>query len=673
MRKLIFLLLLGTAYAQTVLSPMPRQCFNDVLSQGKPLAGGKIYTYQSGTSIQQATFTDSTGLVQNTNPVILDVAGCSSIWLISGQAYRFVAQNSVGVQEWTSDNIAGLAQASPAFQQSITTVTYSLAPTFTATGQYQMFKMTLNGDVNTPTLQMSGVTAPSIVTFELSQDSSGGHAFTWPLNVSGAFPINKAANSMTSETFSWDGTTAVAITNAQSATTVFAQAGETVAHAVGRLPAGGGKVIFDCGTYPSGNVSISTPNVWLQGCGMPNYNSSTAPTALTGGTIIQGPVLAIQGADHFTVKDLGIDTGPTWVNTQNSGVVTDGLGIFNNGQVVGANPVQGPIFENVSCLGFSPSASVHCMIMENVNNGLMHNVQSVYDFHGIVLKGAFSTIDGAICRGHGGDCIIVKSDDYAPAGGINIKNFTASYLATVGDTKGIILQGAASGLSDVNISHGTIIGASSFAIQAIGSGVSTPMVGLNIHNVTADYTTASPSSNYCFQYVQYVELVNISNLNCSNYWADINPNTPQSGFTNEFNLTNSHFTNAANIAIEAYGRWNVTNTSIVSAGTGLKVDAAASVNWCNSYLATVTTPFSNSGTIVPCSLPVTSFTTTAATTDNVSVPGMTSAGHCQLNPTNSGAAGGIASVYVSAKTTDQITVTHTATSGWTFDVACTPN
>jgi hypothetical protein len=70
---------------------------------------------------------------------------------------------------------------------------------------------------------------------------------------------------------------------------------------------------------------------------------------------------------------------------------------------------------------------------------------------------------------------------------------------------------------------------------------------------------------------------------------------------------------------------------------------------------------------------VTSFTTTAATTDNVTVTGMTSSGHCFLQATNSGAAGGIASVYVSAKTTNQITVTHTATAGWTFDVACTPN
>lgn len=84
---------------------------------------------------------------------------------------------------------------------------------------------------------------------------------------------------------------------------------------------------------------------------------------------------------------------------------------------------------------------------------------------------------------------------------------------------------------------------------------------------------------------------------------------------------------------------------------------------------------SKSGTgLVGNNIPiVTSFTTTAATSDNVTVNGMTASGHCVLTPTNSGAAAGIASVYVSAKATSQIAVTHTATSGWKFDVMCTPN
>lgn len=81
----------------------------------------------------------------------------------------------------------------------------------------------------------------------------------------------------------------------------------------------------------------------------------------------------------------------------------------------------------------------------------------------------------------------------------------------------------------------------------------------------------------------------------------------------------------------------------------------------------------NNGTFMSIGqLVTTTLTTTAAATDNVTVTGMTATGHCYLTPTNSGAAGGIASVFISAKTTNQITVTHTATAGWTFDVNCTP-
>ena len=68
---------------------------------------------------------------------------------------------------------------------------------------------------------------------------------------------------------------------------------------------------------------------------------------------------------------------------------------------------------------------------------------------------------------------------------------------------------------------------------------------------------------------------------------------------------------------------------------------------------------------------VASLTTTAATSDNVSITGATSSSHCWLQPTNASADTLLSGTYVSAKTTNQITVTHAATSGATFDVGCT--
>ncbi len=79
---------------------------------------------------------------------------------------------------------------------------------------------------------------------------------------------------------------------------------------------------------------------------------------------------------------------------------------------------------------------------------------------------------------------------------------------------------------------------------------------------------------------------------------------------------------------------------------------------------------SNIGKNIPI---LTSFTTTASTSDNVTVTGMTSSGHCMLQPTNASADTLLTGTYISAKATNQITVTHASTSGANFDVLCTLN
>lgn len=73
-------------------------------NNGRPLAGGKVWTYQAGTQIPVASFTDSFGNVPNTNPVILDGAGRASIWLVPG-SYKVVLMDKNDNVIWTKDNI----------------------------------------------------------------------------------------------------------------------------------------------------------------------------------------------------------------------------------------------------------------------------------------------------------------------------------------------------------------------------------------------------------------------------------------------------------------------------------------------------------------------------------------------------------------------------------------
>lgn len=62
---------------------------------GRPLAGGKVYTYEANTTTPKATYADTEGLAVNTNPVILDESGRANIHLDTG-AYRIRVLNKKG-------------------------------------------------------------------------------------------------------------------------------------------------------------------------------------------------------------------------------------------------------------------------------------------------------------------------------------------------------------------------------------------------------------------------------------------------------------------------------------------------------------------------------------------------------------------------------------------------
>lgn len=78
---------------------------------GNPLAGGKIFSYASGTNTPQATYTTYLGNIAHSNPIILDAAGRTpaggEIWLDVTQVYKFVLQTSTNVLIGTFDNIIG--------------------------------------------------------------------------------------------------------------------------------------------------------------------------------------------------------------------------------------------------------------------------------------------------------------------------------------------------------------------------------------------------------------------------------------------------------------------------------------------------------------------------------------------------------------------------------------
>ena len=84
-------------------------------NDGLPLAGGKIQTYQAGSTTPLTTYTDSSGLIANTNPIILGTDGRppSTIWLSDGFFYKFVLSDANDVVIQTYDNLYGIIGVAP--------------------------------------------------------------------------------------------------------------------------------------------------------------------------------------------------------------------------------------------------------------------------------------------------------------------------------------------------------------------------------------------------------------------------------------------------------------------------------------------------------------------------------------------------------------------------------
>lgn len=89
------------------------QLFDD---SGNVLTGGKIYTYEAGTTTPLASYTSSAGITTHSNPIILNAAGrvpTGEIWLDYTKLYKFIVRTSTDVLIATYDNVGGSFNTSP--------------------------------------------------------------------------------------------------------------------------------------------------------------------------------------------------------------------------------------------------------------------------------------------------------------------------------------------------------------------------------------------------------------------------------------------------------------------------------------------------------------------------------------------------------------------------------
>jgi hypothetical protein len=149
------------------LMPMPKLQFFD--NSGSPLSGGLIYTYDAGTTNPKMTYTSSTGLTPNSNPVVLDSAGRASIWL-SGY-YTIAVYDSLSNLIYTQDNVSSMPSAILPSSQWVTqplSLTYISGTQFSVPGDStallpvnQRIQCQVSAGIITGTITVSSYTPPS--------------------------------------------------------------------------------------------------------------------------------------------------------------------------------------------------------------------------------------------------------------------------------------------------------------------------------------------------------------------------------------------------------------------------------------------------------------------------------------------------------------------------------
>lgn len=90
----------------TELLPNIRSRFSDL--NNEPLVGGKLYSYEAGSTTPLATYVDQAGATPNTNPIILDANGEAVVFITSGVQYKFILTDANDVVIWTQDDVSGV-------------------------------------------------------------------------------------------------------------------------------------------------------------------------------------------------------------------------------------------------------------------------------------------------------------------------------------------------------------------------------------------------------------------------------------------------------------------------------------------------------------------------------------------------------------------------------------
>ncbi len=338
--------------------------------------------------------------------------------------------------------------------------------------------------------------------------------------------------------------------------------GETIQHAVSRLPSTGGTVVVPIGTWFTGDIPITTSNVTVVGSGMPVVNSAETAFIPGSGTILQGS-LTFEGASNITVMNLGVDVGDAF------NVCTDeGLVVEPAGNSITSPMIYNVTIENVATLAcdktFAPASQQHSVRVGNVTNLYESNIHTDKGFYGVVAKSTNVVQVGIFVNNAYSNGWICKSDDVegtcanVSVSGLIVSNSGCPALDTYGGT---VSNVAMSNVQVYNTAGTCTYGLMSHIVTDPATGVSSFVKGVEISNFILDNIPGD-----ALVFANGTTDVTVSNGTISH----------GGGNGVDFQQTGTSGNTAANLNLDTLAGYGVYGFGATDAATGINCNAVTS-------------------------------------------------------------------------------------------------
>ena len=153
-----------------------QQFFKD----GKPLSGGKLYTYIAGSTTSVVTYKTISGGTEsanmNTNPIILDMNGMADLVISKDTAYKFVLfdRNDVKVDEWDNVTAGGSEGGGSSEEIVVEGTTDEINVSSNITQGVKHYVVSLSNTIKSAILRILGLYENVVISLESKADKVQG-------------------------------------------------------------------------------------------------------------------------------------------------------------------------------------------------------------------------------------------------------------------------------------------------------------------------------------------------------------------------------------------------------------------------------------------------------------------------------------------------------------------